>query len=474
MSLRVCLFLLCFALVNSITPQEHLDAGTKKMSGADFAGALEHFHKACDGDAKNYLPFFKRATVYLATGRARQAISDLDKVLSLKPSFEQARKKRAELLLKQGSFEESLADLSKLPADLDKDTKINQVHTARAHVSNAEAMVANGNIRGAIESYTQAFELSPSSPELRVARGLLLQQTGQYGEAVGDVMKATKLKSGNVEAYFLLSQLHLQTGDRAESLVAIRECVKLDADHKECYTFYNKLKKLSKVLDRLKEDMQNNRHSEALGQIKKARELDSTTVFYQREWRNQECEILSKTSNTVEGIQACTTAITADPQNIELFMFRAQIHENLQDFDAAINDLKAADGVEPNNQRIRERIQRAEKLQKQANKRDYYKILGVPRNANKKDITNAYRKLALEWHPDKFEGEEDKKVAQAKFMDIAAAKEVLTDPEMRQQYDAGDDPLDAETQRDRQQQGHHHHGFNPFQHGGQNFHFKFQ
>ena len=36
----------------------------------------------------------------------------------------------------------------------------------------------------------------------------------------------------------------------------------------------------------------------------------------------------------------------------------------------------------------------------------------------------AYRKLALEWHPDKFEGEDQKKVAEAKFMDIAAAKEV--------------------------------------------------
>lgn len=50
------------------------------------------------------------------------------------------------------------------------------------------------------------------------------------------------------------------------------------------------------------------------------------------------------------------------------------------------------------------------------------------RNAQKKEILKVYRKLAMIWHPDKFEGEEEKKEAEKKFMDIAAAKEVLTDP----------------------------------------------
>ena len=41
--------------------------------------------------------------------------------------------------------------------------------------------------------------------------------------------------------------------------------------------------------------------------------------------------------------------------------------------------------------------------------------------------SQAYKKLAMQWHPDKFQDEEDKKKAEKKFMDIAAAKEVLTD-----------------------------------------------
>lgn len=73
----------------------------------------------------------------------------------------------------------------------------------------------------------------------------------------------------------------------------------------------------------------------------------------------------------------------------------------------------------------------------------------------------AYRKLASKYHPDQYQGN-DKEKAEKMFIDIASAKEVLTDPEKRQKFDNGEDPLDPE-----QQSGG---GFNPFHfHGGPNF-----
>lgn len=46
--------------------------------------------------------------------------------------------------------------------------------------------------------------------------------------------------------------------------------------------------------------------------------------------------------------------------------------------------------------------------------------------------------MAIKWHPDKFESEEDKKMAEIRFMDIASAKEVLTDPDKRAMFDNGE------------------------------------
>lgn len=98
-------------------------------------------------------------------------------------------------------------------------------------------------------------------------------------------------------------------------------------------------------------------------------------------------------------------------------------------FNLAQADCQKAHELE-NSQRTHECIDRVNKLIKQSKKRDYYKILGVKRSADKNQILKAYRKLAHKWHPDKYTGEEKEK-AQKTFIDIAAAKEVLTDPGMK-------------------------------------------
>jgi DnaJ-class molecular chaperone len=65
---------------------------------------------------------------------------------------------------------------------------------------------------------------------------------------------------------------------------------------------------------------------------------------------------------------------------------------------------------------------------------EYYKILGVEKTASDAEIKQAYRKQALEWHPDKHTGK-DKETAEAKFKKINQAYEVLRDPQKRQTYD---------------------------------------
>jgi DnaJ-class molecular chaperone len=64
--------------------------------------------------------------------------------------------------------------------------------------------------------------------------------------------------------------------------------------------------------------------------------------------------------------------------------------------------------------------------------KDYYKILGVSKNATEKEIRQAYRKLARQYHPDVNPGD---KAAEEKFKEINEANEVLSDPEKRKKYD---------------------------------------
>src|SRR6266576_2911758 len=99
---------------------------------------------------------------------------------------------------------------------------------------------------------------------------------------------------------------------------------------------------------------------------------------------------------------------------------------------------------------------------------DYYKVLGVNKNATEKEIKGAYRKLARKYHPDLNPNDAE---AKKKFQQINEANEVLSDPEKRKKYDKyGKDWKHSEefekAQQSRQTQGG---GFGGQDFGGYNY-----
>lgn len=74
-------------------------------------------------------------------------------------------------------------------------------------------------------------------------------------------------------------------------------------------------------------------------------------------------------------------------------------------------------------------------------KRDYYEVLGVSKGADEAEIKKAYRKVAMEFHPDRNPGD---KVAEEKFKEAVEAYEILSNPDKKARYDrlghAGVDP----------------------------------
>ncbi|KAF9530873.1 hypothetical protein CPB83DRAFT_868305 [Crepidotus variabilis] len=108
---------------------------------------------------------------------------------------------------------------------------------------------------------------------------------------------------------------------------------------------------------------------------------------------------------------------------------------------------------------IHQRLVKAQKLLKQSKQKDYYKVLGVARDADAKTIKKAFRRAAKIAHPDKGGSE-------AKMAALNQAYEVLYSPELRARYDAGDDPNDPMA-------GAYGGGGNPFAGGFQGGQFNF-
>jgi DnaJ family protein C protein 3 len=130
-----------------------------------------------------------------------------------------------------------------------------------------------------------------------------------------------------------------------------------------------------------------------------------------------------------------------------------------ENFDAAIAALTKAKENHPGVQQIQQLLNNAHVELKRSKTKDYYKVLGLTRDADERQIKGAYRKSVKIHHPDKAHKQGiTKEDAERKMAQVNEAYEVLSDPELKARYDQGDDPNDHEQQRR-----------NPFQGGGQPF-----
>ena len=440
----------------------HLDQGTTLLSQGKFNDALVHFQAAIDADRKNYLAYFKRATIYLALGRHKSALDDLNDVIYLKPDFVAARAQRGSILFKLGRIEEAQTDLHYVlkldPYHAEATTLSNLIEPVTDHIESAKLLYAENRWTDAAGVLTQVLVDVPWSVQLREMRAESYEQMGDLASAISDLLVTTKMKPDNTKGILKLSQLYYALGEPEESLVSIRECLKLDQDHKGCFAHYKRVKKVAAHVASMNEHAKESKWQECIDSANSALKHESKVNNIVHLIKAKKCHCSSRTNDAANAIKFCTQALDLKPDDVNVLCDRADAHVNAEEFEEAIKDYQKAHQLDQHNSRAEDGIKKAKKLMSQRGKRDYYKILGVPRTATKKEVTKAYRKLAQKWHPDNFHAESEKKAAEKKFMDIAAAKEVLSDDEKRQKFDNGEDPLDPEAQGQ---------GFNPF---GQGFH----
>lgn len=155
------------------------------------------------------------------------------------------------------------------------------------------------------------------------------------------------------------------------------------------------------------------------------------------------CRAYSELKLPDKTIKWCDAHLEHMPDSFEGLLARGDAYLVKERVEDALRDLNKAAELHGNDQRLNERLHRAQRLQKLANKRDYYKILGISRDASDREVKRAYRKLAKEWHPDTYRGNLGKEEVLSKMSEINLAYEVLSDEEKRRQYDeAGVDPND--------------------------------
>uniref|UniRef100_A0A336LLD5 CSON011110 protein n=1 Tax=Culicoides sonorensis TaxID=179676 RepID=A0A336LLD5_CULSO len=337
--------------------------------------------------------------------------------------------------------------------------------------------LALGKAKFAINDFTKVLELRPDFTAARIQKGNVHMKLGEYDEAEREYYEVLQLDPHNPDVNYQYSRIE----PARDQYNLIQELIARE-DFATVANLLTQMLEISPWSAEFREERANAylHTGDSLSAVSDLRSdcIDTASKVLKHEKEVQMiifsakqlmCSCSVKDEQYTEAIRHCREAldIYKDPQ---VLCDRAEAYLGSDSYDDAIHDYQAAIEIDENLQRAKDGIERAKKMQKQAEKRDYYKILGVKRNANKQEIIKAYRKAAQKWHPDNFPDPDEKKLAEKKFIDIAAAKEVLTDPEKRQQFDQGEDPLDPESGQNPFRGGGH--PFHHFQHGSP-FQFKF-
>lgn len=413
--------------------------------------------------------------MYLALGKSKLALQDFDKVLQLKSDFTAARLQRAKVLWKQADFSRAEHEFLEVlwidQNNAEATASLEDIASLKHDYELAQDLVKGDRYEDAVDLLTRLIEFSPWASELRDMRAECYVAIQEYMSAVSDMRASAKLLSDNTLGYFKLATLLYRLGLVDEAQKEIRECLKLDPEHKDCFPLFKKLKNVAKKLHSCEESEKSGHFKDCISSAESVLKLEPHIENVRFSAHHQLCKCYvadAEASDPKLAIKHCQDALNVRREP-SVLCDSAEAYLNAELFDDAIRDVKDAMEMDSGYQRAKELLQKAQQRQKMSESRDYYKILSVPRTATKQQIVKAYRKAAQKWHPDNFRDGEEKKRAEKKFIDIAAAKEVLTDEEKRAKFDRGEDPLDPESGK--------HSGFNPFQEfhqfHGSPFQFKF-
>ncbi|EMD68484.1 hypothetical protein GGP41_003301 [Bipolaris sorokiniana] len=456
---------------------------TVQMATGNTQDALTYFDVAISRDPRNYLTYFRRGAAYLQIGKTIQAEQDFNKVLELKPGFEGALVQRAKIRARKADWAAARKDYEAAG----KPDEIAQLEEAQAAALIAQEAAEKGDWDSCITNAGAAIVVANGAYDIRKTRARCRFEKGEVVEGISDLQHLLQINTGDIEPHLQSSAMAFYSlGETDKGIKHIAQCLQSDPDSKECMKLRRREKNLEKDIKKVRKFFEKRQYATASkllidrgesdpGLLKEVKQdfKDYTEKGYiytnspQGLYQNlveMTCEAYVEMNNLKKGTPYCKEALQLNPNSLHGLIHKAQGQLDADDFEDCIRTLELA-AEHHQHQKIDELLQKARTLLKRSKEKDYYKVLGVTRDADEREIKKAYRKLSKMYHPDKAASNnmtpED---AQKKMSDVNEAYEVLSDPELKARFDRGDDPNSNEQQHGNPFQG------SPF--GGQQFMFR--
>ncbi|KAG5043752.1 hypothetical protein GLYMA_03G179800v4 [Glycine max] len=429
---------------------------------------LQPLVSASDGKPENAAELFERASQNIKVKDYTEALDDLNAAIEADPTLSKAYLFRASVLRQLCRYEQSERSYKKFlelkPGDSAAEKELSQLLQAQSALETAQSLYDSGNFSKSLEYIDKVvLVFSSACNKAKLLKVKVLIADKEYESAIAESGFLLKEDENNLEALLLRGRAYYYLADHDVATRHFQKGLRLDPEHSELKKAYFGLKNLLKKSKSAEDNANKGKLRVAVEEFKAALAVDPIHLAHNVDLHFGLCKVLVKLGRGKDALDSCSEALKIDEELVEALVQRGEAKLLTEDWEGAVEDLRSAAQKSPQDMNIREAVMRAEKALKISKRKDYYKILGISKTASAADIKRAYKKLALQWHPDK--NVEKREEAEAQFREIAAAYEVLSDEDKRVRYDRGEDLEEAGM-------GGGGGGFNPFGGGGYTYTFE--
>ncbi|KAL2360753.1 hypothetical protein RJZ56_006361 [Blastomyces dermatitidis] len=421
-------------------------AGNKFFKAGDFQKAIQEYTKAVEAQPTSSTYLSNRAAAYISAHRYHEALEDAKLADELEPGNQKIMHRLARIYTSLGRPTEALSIYSRIQPPVtakDKGPAEAMLH----HITQAEGLLRED--RGGsmtlycLDQAVKGLGVGVTQPRkwrlMRAEAYLKMGNVNTLGDAQNIVMSMLRDNNQDPDALLIRGRLFYAQGENEQAIRHFKLALNLDPDSTQAVRYLRMVQKLLRMKDEGNAAFKARKYQEAIDVYTKALEVDPKNKDINSKLLQNRAQAYLNLSNYDKAIEDCTDALKLDPSYVKAQRVRAKAYGASGNWEEAAREFKKIAEANPNEKGIQEEVRNADFELKKSQRKDYYKILGVDKNASEQEIKKAYRKLAIQHHPDKnIDGDK----GDTQFKEIGEAYEILSDPQKRASYDNGDDLLD--------------------------------
>ncbi|CAK58586.1 unnamed protein product (macronuclear) [Paramecium tetraurelia] len=427
--------------------EDHKNRGNDYFKRSQYSNAAEEYEKAIElcPNEPNY--YGNRAACFLQMKKYKKCLKDCEKALSLDPNNAKFLRRKALSLQHLGLLTEAKPIFGQIVSLDNSEQSIKehkQINELIYNLQQTQQKLDAKQYKEALYYMEKVAKEIPDAVDIQILNCECLARTGNANQAQEQLRLIQEKFGTRAESSYLKGLIELYGGNPDKAKSILQEGVRQDYNNKKCLLAFQMAKDSDNYKSKGNDCLNSNKFNEAIDYYTKALEVDSNNFKFNSIIYANRGLAYQKLKDHRKAVDDFDKSIELNDRYFKAYLRRGDSRQELGDLDGAQGDYQKVMELDQGSiQQMRQKINDITRKQKQLSKKDYYKILEVDKNASDTDIKKAYRKLALQWHPDKNkESEEQKKLADKKFREIAEAYSVLSDKQKRQQYDMGVDPND--------------------------------